>query len=294
MSRSGLGLAFALLCGVVDPDYAQQPSRTIYVSVADLNGRPVPGLRAADLAVTEDGRARRVLDLKPASAPPTVAVVVEDDDLALEPVRDGVRHLLAAMPADALVGLFSSTPSDWTVGGFTKDRATLARAIDGPHPVHVGWTVGDRALSLSGLIRHLSTQFSAQAVARPVMVVIAAGLQCARVPPSLSDPRCGDQGPGAATDWNLVVEGLQRSGTTMFALGGRHRIVIENGVAATGGRILPASEGETAGSMRQLIDELLGQYVVTYATPSVPNAGHRLRVTAGTRALTVRAPQRVY
>src|SRR5262245_55410883 len=62
----------------------QATPRSLYVSVVDQNGAPVPDLHASDFIVREDKVTREVLSVGPASDPMQVALLVDDSQAAEE------------------------------------------------------------------------------------------------------------------------------------------------------------------------------------------------------------------
>jgi hypothetical protein len=71
-------------------------------------------------------------------------------------------------------------------------------------------------------------------------------------------------------------------------------MVIAEGTARTGGRREQVlADSGLPGEMRELAEELLNQYVVTYSRPETLIPPERIEVTATKPGATVRAPTRV-
>ena len=94
---AALGFALALATAVVTVGAQSQP-RKIYTSLVDKKGAPVTTVTPADLVVREDGVAREILSVTPATDPMRVALLVDNSQAATQSIqflRDGpdpVRH----------------------------------------------------------------------------------------------------------------------------------------------------------------------------------------------------------
>lgn len=88
------GGALALVISVVL--VAQSAERVLYVSVWDQATRaPITGLGTDAFAVREDGRAREVLRVTPATSPMSVAIIVDNSQAATPTIAD-LRKALSA------------------------------------------------------------------------------------------------------------------------------------------------------------------------------------------------------
>ena len=65
----------AVLSVAIPLSARQAQERTIYVSVVDRQGRPVPEIKLSDVFVTEDGRPRQLVKIEQAAPPLNVAIV---------------------------------------------------------------------------------------------------------------------------------------------------------------------------------------------------------------------------
>src|SRR5436190_11486537 len=73
---------------------AQTLQRSLYVSVVNEAGAPVPDLGPADFVVREDNVAREVLRVDPADEPMQIAVLVDTSQTA----RDNISYMRTALP----------------------------------------------------------------------------------------------------------------------------------------------------------------------------------------------------
>lgn len=89
---------FALLAPA--PAAAQANERVLYVNVWDQKTHaPVTGLGPADFKVTEDGRAREVLRVTPATTPMPIAILVDNSQAATDHITE-IRRALQSFVRD--------------------------------------------------------------------------------------------------------------------------------------------------------------------------------------------------
>ena len=73
--------------------------RSLYVSVLNDAGAPVPDLGPSDFIVREDGLAREVLRVAPATDPMQIAVLVDNSQAARDDIADMRKALQAFVTA---------------------------------------------------------------------------------------------------------------------------------------------------------------------------------------------------
>lgn len=102
VSRCAAASVAALLCSVAL--LAQSNERVAYVSAFDEKTRaPITGLGVRDFVVREDGAAREILRVAPATSPMAVSILVDNTQAATNHIAD-IRRGLAAF-VKALAGL---------------------------------------------------------------------------------------------------------------------------------------------------------------------------------------------
>ena len=74
---------------------SQAIERSMYVSVLDQTGAPVPNMGPGDFIVREDNLSREVLRVVPATDPMQIAILV-DNSTAAEPLVPQIRRALPA------------------------------------------------------------------------------------------------------------------------------------------------------------------------------------------------------
>jgi hypothetical protein len=182
--QAALLLVALALIGPARP-LAQAIQRSMYVSVLDEAGSPVPDLGPSDFIVREDNVAREVLRVAPANAPMQVAVLVDNSEAARDAVPDIRRALpdfVDAMTAAAATGgkndlsIVTLAERPTIVTDYTADRAQLQKGIG---------RIFAQSRSASYLLEaiiEVSRGFKKREAQRPVIVAIAVeGPEHARV-----------------------------------------------------------------------------------------------------------------
>ncbi len=110
--------------------------QTVYVSVVDRQGKPAEGLSAGDFTVREDGAAREVLTVGPATGPLQVAVLVDPSEASrnsIPDIRESVKAfagtIWAANP-ESQIALYAFGERPTLEADYTSNAATLARNVD--------------------------------------------------------------------------------------------------------------------------------------------------------------------
>jgi len=256
---SALPLAAALL---VSPGVSAQSKPTdIYVSVVDGKGEAVKGLAAADFRVREDGVPREVLKVEPATAPLTVALIVDDTQAAtpaIQMIREGVDSFITALSGKAEISVQTFGERPTIQVEYTSDQKAL---LDGAHRVFPRAGAGGYLLDA---IVEASRGLEKREPKRPVIVVlmIDRGVEFSNAYYE-NVLKAVDKAHAAL---NVIALG-QTNDSLTDEMRNRNQVVAL-GTERTGGRRENVIALTAAGmKMKQLAGELLGQYVVTYARP---------------------------
>ncbi len=133
----GLALAVTVLVGAAAPPASSAQSgadrqHAIYVTVTDRAGKPVAGIKPADLVVREDGVTREVLRVEPATAPIEITLLVDTSDVASPQIAD-IRRALTTfvddMAKDAEIAIATTGGRPEVVQNYTRNTELLHRAI---------------------------------------------------------------------------------------------------------------------------------------------------------------------
>jgi VWFA-related protein len=268
--------------------------RTVFVTVVDDKGAAVPGLSAQDFAVKEDGKVRPIVAAGPASAPLTVALMVDDSGVGLQSMREGAAAFVDRLRGRASVAIFRTSGRTIKIQDYTDSPAALIGTIN---KLYASNTTG--ALLVEGML-DLTRDFAAREVKRPVIMAVGnEGEDFSRANPSDVTTAL------MRTKTQLYMVRLGRpvigQGNALGDLRGesnadeqtRFNAVLGQAPGRTGGRIEQlASHTGIPKMMADMATELAGQYEITF-TVGNPNARDvRLEVTSTRRGLKVRAPAR--
>jgi VWFA-related protein len=279
-------LALAAACLLPAHADAQTKPTDVYVSVVDGKGSPAPGLTAEDFRVREDGTAREVLKAGPATEPLTVALLVDDSQVAnagILMIREALQNFLTALAGKAEISIVTFGERPTIAVDYTTDQKKL---LDGANRIFPRTGAGGYLLDA---IVDVSKGMQKREPKRPVIavLVIEAGAEFSNryYESVLSELAKG----GAAL--HVVAIGQPNSSLT-DEIRNRSQVIAE-GTERTGGRrdqvlaITGAPE-----KMKQLANELLQQYVVTYSRPETLIPPEKIEVTVTKPGLTARARTR--
>jgi len=266
---------------------AQAIQRSMFVSVVNDAGAPVPDLGPSDFIVREDNVAREVLRVAPADEPMQIAVLVDTSQTA----RNDIQHMRTALPPfvttltnpnesgrknDVAIIVFGERPTIFT--DYTTSVASLQKGINRI------WSQQSAGAYLLDAILEVSQGFKKREAHRPVIVAIVS------------------EGPELSyRHYDQVLGPLRDSGAAFYALvigspandlsdEGRSRsIVLDQGPNSTGGqRSQLLTPMALTDRLKQLADELTHQYRVTYARPQSLIPPERVTVAAARPGLTAR------
>jgi hypothetical protein len=276
-------LALAVAAGA--PLGAQSKPKRLYVSVVDAKGVPVKDVAPTDLAVREDGVAREILKVEPATEPMRIALLVDNSEAAtgsiqfLRPALSSfATRMTAAGHSVALVTLGDRPTLEVDA---TTDAARLkSRGID-----RLFARPGSGMYLLEAIL-DTSKGFMKNETQRPVMVaVVTEGIEFSNA--------------SAET----VVKAIRDSGSSFYALvlteGARasnqneevrqRNIALDRGTAENGGRRdIVISHMALKDRLDAVANELLAIVAVTYASPDRLVPPEKIAVSAARAPLTAR------
>jgi Ca-activated chloride channel family protein len=265
---------------------AQTKPVDLYVGVVDAKGEPASGLQAADFQVREDGTAREVLKAGEATEPLTVALLVDDSQAmspALQMVREAVDGFIAALAGKAEIAVTTFGDRPEILVDYTTDQKKL---LNGAHRIFP--RPGSGAYLMDALVE-VSKGFQKREAKRPVIVVLAMDNETEFSNRHYQEVLAAIDKSRAPL--HVITLGMPNASLTDEM---RNRnTVIADGTARSGGRrdnVLALTGA--APRMKQLANELLHQYVVTYARPETLIPPDKIEVTVKNPALTVHARTR--
>jgi VWFA-related protein len=153
------------------PASAQTEERTMYVSVVDKANAPVSGMTPGDFIVREDGMAREVLRVSPATTPMQIALLADNSqeiDPHLTDVRRGLAAFIKTIGAENEIALIGVGERPTLLQDYTRDKARLQAAAGKIFP-----RMGSGTHVLDAIIE-ASQGLKKRKAVRPVIVVLSA------------------------------------------------------------------------------------------------------------------------
>jgi hypothetical protein len=272
LTSSTMFLAFGLvLTAAPRPDV----TRTVYFSAVDGSGAQVTDLTAADLAVKEGGKDRQIVAVKPATAPMTVFLLVEDAGSGW--FQAGVAQFIQATFGRAVFAISVLNPQPVKVADFTMDGDTLRAAIG---------RMGQRgkipadAEQIIAAVSDAAKELQKRKAARASIIVLTV----------VGEKALADQADEA-------INALKASGASLnvvYLTGLDLGKVLGDGPKQSGGVIQQVNGNATvAPILAKLADTLLHQYVLTYNLPEGVKPNEKLSLTTSRKGVTLLAPSRI-
>ena len=283
MARLLVALVVAGATGT--PLRAQSEQWTVFAGVVDRAGTPVMGLAPADFVVRENGVAREILRVSPATDSLRVAVLIDNSQEMrndLIDLREGLRGFINEMDRRHEMSLMGFGGPPTVLVDYTRDLKRLEAGVS-----RLFAKPGTGSYLLSAII-DTSRTFRKRRDLRRVMVIITT------------------QGPefseiGYQTVLQYVKEGgapmhsyvLRREGVSPTDAAAQEvEMTLATGTRMTGGRreeLLSAMA--MTPRLRSLASELNHQYEVVYARPKMLIPPETLEIGVKKPDVTVRAPR---
>ena len=249
--------------------------RTVYFSARDANGAAVTDLTAADVTVKEGGKDCVIRAVEPASAPIHVMLLV--DDAGTGAFQGAVAQFLQTLLGHGEFAIRALNPQPSRLTDFTADPAALRTGLNGIGARGKVTSVGEQIIEA---VAETAKELQQKKASRPSIVVLT--LVGEQLQSDQADP---------------ALKALKNSGASLSVVhltGIQLGPVLGDGPKRSGGQMQQISAGAVPGSvLAPLANNLLHQYVLTYALPDGAKPNERFELTTSRKGLTLVAPSRV-
>lgn len=281
------GVAVALGALTVAAAAGQAREGRVYLTVTDGDGKPV-ALTPAEVAITEDGRAREVLKVEKASAPLQIALLIDDSQAAqsaIHEIRTALRQFAARVlgaNADTQIALITFGERPTLLTDYTNSRAQLERGIN-----RIFARQGSGAYMLEAIVSASRGLMKRDGERAHIIVLGSEGIEFSNDHYERVLDRLAESG---AALWALTLTAGQRAEITEEV---RNRnVVLGRGTSMTGGRQdLVLANSAIPHNLDRLADTILNQFVVTYGRPDTLVPPKRIDVKVAKPGVRVLAPE---
>jgi Ca-activated chloride channel homolog len=287
MSAVGRVVVALAIVVAAHPIVASEPTedRSIYTSVLDENGAPVTTLTAEDFVVRENGVEREVLDVRRATDPLQIAVLVDTSEAVRPHVNDlrtGLRAFLAAIHGFQELAIYEFGERPALIADYTRDQARQTAAVG-----ELFARSGTGAYLLDAIVQ-AARDLRKREGRRPVIVVITT------------------EGPEFSDRYHqTVLDEVRKTGATLHSFifdqpstplfdSGRweREFTLAKGAKETGGRREYLLTSMALGDrLRELSAELRNQYQIVYSRPESLIAPESVEISVKRAGLTARGAQ---
>lgn len=270
--------------------------RTIYVTAAASDGRPLAALNVTDVIVREGDQARKIVRVEPSRGTLRVAIAVEERLAPDNEVRRAVANFIDQIRESGQLALYTVGRRTERRVDYTSEIVPFAQAINN-FPV--------RAVEPGDLVQALQEIAKQQRPLEGRHVIVAVAAQTAQVSSVTADAVAEQLAGGRTVLYAATIAGSETSTMPVGSTSGGRRLDLEaqvsglerdkvfnEGTRQSGG--LHISSPRTAGlwtALARIAGELHNQYVVSYEAG--PKSDGTVTIDAAGHHITVRGPTRV-
>ena len=250
-------------------------SRTLYFSASDSTGAAVTDLTAADLTLKEGGKEFKIDEVKPATDPMDVAMIIDDGGTGA--FQGATAEFLNKMLGHAQFSARLINTQALKIQDYTSDVEPLRALVGKLGQRGRVRPDGDQLLEA---VNESAKELQKRKTNRRVIVAFTA---------------YGEE--GKAIDPQNVLNTLRDTGVSLNVLyitGAPTGQMIGDGTKQSGGRVEQVHAG--AGiqpAAAKIADILLHQMVVTYTLPDGTKPSERVSLATSRKGITLLAPTRV-
>jgi hypothetical protein len=269
--------------------------RTVYVTAAAADGRPLASLTAADLVVKEGDQARTVLRVEPSRATLQVAIVVEEILAPDNDVRRSIANFIDQLRESGALALYTVGRRAERRVGYSSEILPFAAAIN---------KFPSRAVEPGDVVQALHEIARDQRPLEGRHAIVAVATETAQVSSVTADAVQQQLTAGRTVLYAATIAGSETSTIPLGSTSGGRRLDLEGQVSGlerdkvfnestrqSGG--LHLSSPRPAGlwpALERIAAELRQQYVVSYEGDVRADAA--LSIESARRGITIRGPQR--
>jgi hypothetical protein len=132
MRKSCLVVAVAVALASGESRLAAQKQQQVFISLTAPDGKPVEGLQASDVGVTEDDVNCKILKVEPINWSVKLQVLVDNGKVnsnPINPLRDGLTALFEQMPDGVEMSLYTTAGTPRAIVKPTTDKQKLISGI---------------------------------------------------------------------------------------------------------------------------------------------------------------------
>jgi VWFA-related protein len=262
-----LTLALPLWCatGRGQVNLSRWPLVRVELAGSDDKGDPLQGLTPEMLQITEDGKPVKVVDLKAASDPVSVCLLIDSSGSMYnkkDAVRSAAERLLAKLaPEDEIC------VADFSVSTFVDQDFTTDRTADGKALTYLKSSGGTAMYeAVEAMAKYMAK--NARQPSRAVIVLTDGGDNASKI--SLTQLGESLKTINAAAVYEIVIPGDDRKKAEREAL----QLTQSGGGLA----FLPRNAADVQDAVDQLADTLKARYMLTYESPNSSKDGQARRV----------------
>jgi hypothetical protein len=182
-----LGLCIVVAAGVIGVAPIVPAAATLLaqaqfqfvISATDANGIPVTDVTPADVLMSENGIANRIVKVEPYHVPVKLTIAVDNGPTssdALAHYRIGLREMIEALPAEIEVTLITIAPQPRMVARPTLERDEILRGVNGFAPEQQGPRFTDALVEYSKRIQK-EIEDTKRVDSLPVLVMVSTTAQ---------------------------------------------------------------------------------------------------------------------
>jgi VWFA-related protein len=285
-----------VLAAVAAPAVQAPAQRSVFVTAAATDGRPLGALTAADVRVREGGQPRQVVRIEPSRATLQVAVVVEELLAPDNDVRRSVANFIDKIRMSGQLALYVVSKRTERRVDYTSEILPFANAIN-RFPV--------RAVEQGNVVQALYEVAKEQRAVEGRRAIVVVAQQSAQVSNVTADTVTTELRATRGVLYAATLAGFETSTAPSGATSGGRKLDLEgqvsgldrdrlfnDGTRQTGG--LHLSSQRTAGlwdALERIASELQNQYVLSFEGDSRSDGS--VAIESARAGLTVRGPTRI-